>query len=241
MGNNSEYMTLEESAGALSKPVSWVKESICRGELGGMLTRSGWLVSASDLDKLRFSLSPEPEKVVHNLLPNHSPQEQNKPRIQIKKETNLRGGMAGSRPTNKDKELETLDAQVRKLTCQVEVQLLYLKGGQFIWNKLKADKYQLNKDRREHLPKALIIVLDELCATKQKYILLRETNRYKQLLSSLPDWDSRRVSKAIKVVQKEQLKKKPAVTSKTTQVRGIAGYYAGRSLVEKRCWWNEED
>jgi hypothetical protein len=62
---DSEYLTLEESAQKLDSPVSWVKESVCRGKLEGRR----WLVSVRDLDRLPAERSSQPSEVVHDFLP----------------------------------------------------------------------------------------------------------------------------------------------------------------------------
>jgi hypothetical protein len=66
---DSEYLTLEESAQKLDSPVSWVKESVCRGKLGGKLEGRRWLVSVRDLDRLLAERSSQPSEVVHDFLP----------------------------------------------------------------------------------------------------------------------------------------------------------------------------
>lgn len=63
------YLTLEEAAKKVGKPVSWIKNCICRGELDGKLEGRKWLVSVESLHKITpTSPPPKPETVIHNFL-----------------------------------------------------------------------------------------------------------------------------------------------------------------------------
>lgn len=63
------YLTLEEAAKYVGRPVSWVKTCICRGELDGKLEGHKWLVSVESLHKITPTSAPtNPEMVVHNSL-----------------------------------------------------------------------------------------------------------------------------------------------------------------------------
>lgn len=46
------YLTLEEAAKEIDKTVSWIKDSICRGEVDGKLEGRRWLVSVESLHKI---------------------------------------------------------------------------------------------------------------------------------------------------------------------------------------------
>ncbi len=238
-GNDHSYLTLEESSRALGKPVSWIKDVICRGELGGILVGRQWLIAAQGLEKLRLSLPHQPEEAVHNFSSDRPPLKQDrirKPAQRPNPEVPRRAYPAG----NRNKELELMDAEVRSLAAQVEVGLVYLTGGKAIWNKLRKDNYPLSAERRKSLPKNLVNLLEDLQRTKGRYITLRETDRYKKLLRSLPEWNPVRAAWKVKVAQVKRSKSAP-VTIKPVHIGGIKGYYAGDSLAKKRFWFNEED
>jgi hypothetical protein len=63
------YLTLEEAAKNVGRPVSWVKNCICRGELDGKLEGRKWLVSVESLHKITpTSPPPKPETEIHDFL-----------------------------------------------------------------------------------------------------------------------------------------------------------------------------
>ncbi len=68
---DSGYLTIEDTAKKLGRPVSWVKEQICEGKLGATLAGRRWLISPQDCNELLSNNPParEPEKSVHNFLP----------------------------------------------------------------------------------------------------------------------------------------------------------------------------
>ncbi len=240
MGNKNDYLTLEDSAQALGKPTSWMKGIISRGELGAKLSGGRWLIALRDLDKLRADLPPEPETVVHKFLSDNSPPRPD----QIKRSAQRPSFDAVPRKLppagNRNKELEMMDREVRSLVARVEVELACLSGGKAIWNKLRKDGYSLNTERRKSLPKNLVKLLEDLQRTKRRYIPLRETERYKRLLSSSPEWNLVRVAKKVGVAQTKRSKSAPD-TTKAVHIGGIDGYYAGNYLATKRFWFNEED
>ncbi len=80
------YLMLEEAAKNVGKPVSWVKDRICRGELDGKLEGHKWLVSVESLHKIApTSPPPKPETMVHNFLtprPSREDPDEKKPTVQ---------------------------------------------------------------------------------------------------------------------------------------------------------------
>ncbi len=194
-------------------------------------------IRVSNFQELREKLTPEPEKVVHDFLadtPPRKPKNVARPQAPSKSTTSESVRVQDFRSKNTD--LGVLDAKVRNLAAQIEVRLAFLVGGKAVWNKLRADNYKLNKDRRAALPKRIVALLIELQKTKQEYILQRKTDRYKRLLQSLPEWDWRRLSLRIVVVKRERgVVNRP----KGKSVGGVAGY-RGETLSKKRYYWNEE-
>jgi len=72
----SRYLTLDEAAKDVGKPVFWVKDHICRGELAGKLEGRKWLVSVESLQKIvPTSSPPKPETVIHDFLTPRPPRE----------------------------------------------------------------------------------------------------------------------------------------------------------------------
>ncbi len=203
------------------------------------------MIALRDLDKLRVNLPLEPETVVHKFLSDNSPPRPD----QIKRPAQRPSfdAVPRKRPPagNRNKELEMMDAEVRSLVAQMEIELVCLAGGKAIWNKLRKDSYSLSAERRKSLPKNLVKLLEDLQRTKQRYIPLREMERYKRLLSSSPEWNPVRVAKKVEIAQAKRSKStpaaKPPATKPPVHIGGIAGYYAGNYLATKRFWFNEED
>ncbi len=256
MGNKNNYLTLEDSAQLLGKPTSWLKGIISRGEIGAKLSGGRWLIALRDLDKLRANLPLEPETVIHNFLSPPSTKEQQAtpkrkersgPLRQPHREpnsitrANTREGTLNAGGTiDTGEELVSLDAKVKYLTVNIEARLSFVPGGKAIWNKLRRDNYGLHEARKAGLSKKTLQLLDDLRCTKQRYILLRETDRYKWLLGSLPEWDPVRIAKKIEAARTKR-SKSVKVAPKPAQIGGIDGYFTGRWLAEKRYWFNEED
>ena len=256
MGNRNDYLTLEESAQLLGRSSSWIKGIISRGEIGAKLSGGRWLIALRDLDKLRANLPLEPETVIHTFLPPPSTKEplatpkrkeRSGPLRQPHREpisitrTNTREGTPNARGTiDRGEELVSLDAKVKYLTVNIEARLSFVPGGKAIWNKLRRDNYGLHEARKAGLSKKTLQLLDDLRCTKQRYIQLRETDRYKWLLGSLPGWDSARIARTIDEALRKSRKRNATCSQKAKQVGGIEGYHSAR-IAEKRFWFNEED
>jgi hypothetical protein len=239
------YLTSKEAARILGKSVPWVndrvKDLISRGEFEGMLSGRQWLISAEVVNRLKTALPPEPEKVVHNYLSNRPPRKHSRGPKSVRRSSNRKRPTSARKAIYKHENLDTLDLRVKNLATLIEVRLAYVVGGKAVWNRLRQDKYGPNEGRRAKLPKKIVGLLEDLRRTKQKYILLRETGRYKRLLRSLPEWDLNRIARAIEALQKNQTQK-VAGTLQARPVEGIKGYYSGTGTgKEKRYWWNEED
>ncbi len=199
--------------------------------------KNDW-IRVSNFQELREKLTPEPEKVVHDPLadtPLRKPKRVSRPQPTSKSTTTSKSVRVHDF-RSKSTDLGMLDAQVRNLAGQIEVRLAFLVGGKAVWNKLRADNYTLNRDRRAALPKTIVALLIELQKTKQEYILQRKTDRYKRLLQSLPEWDLERIAKAIAAAQK---KRGVVIRPKDVPVGGVEGY-RGETLSRKRYYWNEE-
>lgn len=254
MRKSNDYLTLEQSSQMLGRSVSFLKAILSRGEIRAKLAGGQWLIAAKDLEKLRENLSPQLEKNVHNFLPKRpSPEVKQKPKPILKDETQIRSAPSrnSTRPSGND--LKVLDTTARSLASNIEVHLAFIAGGKAIWNKIKRDRYKLNSVRRETLPEKTVLLLEELQKTKQKYILMRKTDRYKRLLLSMPEWDikriERKVTQALRKANKTN-KKNRRTLPRTMVVEGMPGYYVGgkigyyagpRGEKEKRYWWDEED
>jgi hypothetical protein len=245
VGNNNEYITFEESARMLGKPNSYLKSLMSQGKLGAKLAEGRWWISVKDHEKLRRNLphrnlQQEQGNVVHNFFtdrPSRKPPRNPKP-------TNRSDVRTVETPTHasngKSEELRQLDDRVRNLAAQIAAKLAHVTGGQAVWNKVRADSYKLNKNWRAALPNGVVALLAELQKTKQRYILLREVNRYKGILRSSSDWDLWRAAK-VKQVSSQKLVKERVVgpSRKSERVVGATGY-SGRDLSNKRYYWNEE-
>jgi hypothetical protein len=236
MGKKNDYLTLEDSARLLGKPIDFLKTLISEGKLGAKLAGGRWWISGRDLEELRQNLPSRPEKVVHSFLTDtRSRKPPQKPERLERSSTRVVEAHTHALK-NRGEDLRQLDAKVRNLSSQIEVRLAYVVGGKAVWNKIRADNYKLNKNRRAALPNKIVGLLADLQKTKQRYILLREVKRYKQLLRSLPEWDLRRVAKVIEASQKKRVvppSRKPKLGI------GIEGY-SGRNLSKKRYWFAEE-
>lgn len=237
MGNKNDYMTLEESAQRLGRPLSVLKTVMSEGKISAMLSGGRWLISVRELEKLRASLPPEPMKVVHNQLSRDSPRTYPRTPKLINTRRVPMEPISPLYAPNRCEDVEMLDAKVRNLAAQIEVRLSYLEGGKAVWNRLREDNYKLNSNGRAAMPKDIVSLLDVLRKTKQKYIVVRETDRYKQLLRSLPEWNLKRIAKAQDALDKQRGVVAPAKSSRTG---GIEGFHGG-SISDRRFWFNEED
>ena len=206
-----------------------------------MENKRGW-TKVSNFAELREKLTPEPEKIVHNFLadiPPRKPSRVPKPEP-VSKVSTPSGSVRVHDFRNKHTDLGILDAKVRNLAAQIEVRLAYVQGGKAVWNKIRADHYKLNKNRRAALPNNIVALLADLQETKQRYILLREVKRYKLLLRSLPEWNLARVAN---VIEASQRKRVVAPSQKPKPASGVEGYFSrdfGRDLSKKRYWFAEE-
>lgn len=246
MGNKNDYLTLEDSARMLGRPVSVLKSVLSEGKVSATLSGGRWMISIRDLEKVRESLPSRPapsqsEKVAHDLLPKRPPRRP-RPTPEPVERSNVRVGSERQRePLDRDTDLKQLDATVHGLTARIEVGLAHVVGGGAVWNKIREDKYNLNPARRAALPKKVVGWLADLQKTKQRYILLREVERYKGLLRSLPGWDIGRVARKIEAAQKKRVattppRPKPIANKPITGIEG----YSGARISEKRYYWNEE-
>ena len=197
MGNKNDYLTLEDSARMLGRPVSVLKSVMSEGKIGAKLAGGRWWISLRDIEKIRESLpskpaASQPEEADNDLLPKRPPGRPRRAPEPVER-SNARVGSERKRERlDREANLEKLDATVRGLAAQIEVGLAQVVGGKAVWNKIREDQYNLNPARRAALPKKVVGSLSELQKAKQRYIVLREVPRYKGLLRSLPVWNTRR-------------------------------------------------
>src|SRR5215208_967379 len=152
MGKKNDYLTLEDSARLLGRPNDFLKTLMSEGKLGAKLAGGRWWISVRDLEELRQNLPSGPEKVVHNVLTDTRPRKPpQKPERLDRSSTRVVEAHTHTLK-NKDEELRHLDASVRNLSSQIEVGLAYVVGGKAVWNKIRADNYKLNKNRRAASP-----------------------------------------------------------------------------------------
>ncbi len=129
MGKKNDYLTVEDSAHSLGKPISWMKDIVSRGEIGAKLSGGRWLIALRELDKLRANLPSEPGKAVHDLLAGIPLKEsqhlqQNEPVPKVGKSPAKREGPA----KDKSKELKLryrikdLDKTIRDLDLQIKAE-----------------------------------------------------------------------------------------------------------------------
>jgi len=98
------YLTLEEAAQEVGRTVSWIKDSICRGELDGKLEGRKWLVSVESLHKIApTSSSLKSETVIHNLLTPRPPPEASVEKKPAGQDRPARETTRTSKPTKKSK------------------------------------------------------------------------------------------------------------------------------------------
>ncbi len=199
MGNKNDYLTLEDSARMLGRPVSVLKSVLSEGKVSATLSGGRWMISVRDIEKIRESLpskpvASQPEEADSDLLPKRPPGRPRRAPEPVERSNARVGSERKREPVDRDAELKNLDATVRERTARIEVGLAHVVGGGAVWNKIREDKYDLNPARRAALPKKVVGWLSELREAKQRYIVLWEVKRYKGLLQSLPGWDIRRVA-----------------------------------------------
>ena len=223
MGCKNDYLTLEESARVLGRPVSFLKGALSEGKLGAKLAGGRWLISARDLEGLRRNLSPKPVRTVRDSEGGDAP---GKSGLASRPPTGSRTG-AGPVSTgdaaSRAKYLQVLDVRVRDLADLIEVELAYLVERKAVWDKVRADNFALNTALRAQLPNSLVSLLDDLRKTKQEYILLRQSERYKGLLRALPEYDYERVAKALG----GQPQKRGMAPTEPKPPGGIGGFFEG--------------
>jgi len=66
-----DYLTLEQVAQRIGRPVAWLKERLCREELETRLQKGQWLVSVRYLDEEFAPVAPQ-QRVIHNPLADKS-------------------------------------------------------------------------------------------------------------------------------------------------------------------------
>ena len=128
VGNKNDYLTLEESARVLGKPVSSLKTCISEGKVSAKLAGGRWLISVRNLDKLKRSLPPQVEKTVHSFLAGIPAKEQQRvPRTKPKTKTNdtsQKRSQASNVPRTKsefEKRIKDLNKQIREIREQIGV------------------------------------------------------------------------------------------------------------------------
>lgn len=78
MGNKNDYLTLEDAARMLGRPLVVLKRAISDNRITQTYTRGHWSIRVRDLEGLRQGLPPEPERAVHNSLPDGTPKKPSK-------------------------------------------------------------------------------------------------------------------------------------------------------------------
>ena len=237
VGNKNDYLTLEESARMLGKPVSVLKNALAEGKLGARLAGGRWLIGVRDLEELSRKLPSRPGKAGGSVDASGTPaiSERGPRPIVVPSGGSTPVGTGDSARRGKD--MEALDSRVRSLAARIEVALAYLGRGHrnAVWDKLRADSYEPNGSLRAALPGGLLGLLDDLKRTKQEYISLRETGRYRRLLRSLPGYDHDRVDNIIEAQQQ----KRSTASQGARPVGGIDGY-GGGNLSKKGYWGGKE-
>ena len=66
MGNKNDYLTLEDSARMLGRPLSVVKRVLTNNNISQTYREGHWSIKVRDMEKLRENLPPESEKTVDN-------------------------------------------------------------------------------------------------------------------------------------------------------------------------------
>ncbi len=236
VGNKNDYLTLEESARLLGRPVSVLKSALAEGKLGAKLAGGRWLISVRDLEELRQKLPCQKENVGSGFDANGTPATSkgaSRPIVPSARRTPVGTG----KPARKRKDMEELDGRVRSLAGQIEVALAYLARRQrnAVWDKLEADNYKPRESLRAALPGGLVSLLDDMKRTRQEYISPREMSRYRRLLRSLPAYDHDRLDGIIEAQQQ----KGSTVPQEAKSAGGIDGYCGG-NLSKKGYWGGKE-
>ena len=233
MGKN-EYYTIEEAASYLDKPVRWVRGKIWGGEVSARTEGAGWLILRREIHSLHarhpqaFQETSQTKVVVHNFL-----HDRTKPLSSKKIEPSTKFSSSSSlRRTAVD--MKELEKEVKELASRIEVELISLLGGKAIWGRIKQDRFKPNKKQMSQLPDKLQALLRKLRRIKQEFILRKQTEFYRQILLSMPEWNSKSVDKFSKTQSELSNRKKVKLA------KGIEGYYGGEGAAQKRYWWNEE-
>src|SRR5215217_8932729 len=102
MGNKNDYLTLEDSARMLGRPVSVLKSVMNENNITQTYREGRWSIKLRDLEKVRESLppqivSPRTELAVHDFLPKRPPRSPRRtPEPVERSDTRV-----GSKPTSK--------------------------------------------------------------------------------------------------------------------------------------------
>ena len=224
MGNKNDYLSLEESARLLGRPVSFLKNVLSEGKLSAKLAGGRWLVSVRDLERLRQTLSSEAGRVARDFDAVGTPPRPGRASRPSNGSSTGAEAVGTGDAASRAEYLKVLDARVRDLADQIEVELAYLVNRRVVWDKLRADNFDLSRALRAQLPNSVVRLLESLRSTKQEYIVLRQTSRYKGLLKALPEYDYERVAQVVGVRQQ-----KPDMAPPVSKpIGGIDGYFDGR-------------
>lgn len=115
MGNQNDYLTLEESARMLGRPVSMLKSVISEGKLNAKLSGGRWLISVRDLEIVQQELSPQPEKVAQNSLSDRPEVPQRSSTSQVASgRSSTRTGVDGDQRNARDRRNGAVSEETRK-------------------------------------------------------------------------------------------------------------------------------
>jgi hypothetical protein len=129
VGNKNDYLTLEESALTLGRPVSFLTATISEGKLSAKAAGGRWLISLRDLDKLKRSLPPDPERIVPDFISDIPPKKpqpipSTKPTIKTRDTPAAKSGASNSTPTESEprRRMKDLDKQIRGINEQIKAE-----------------------------------------------------------------------------------------------------------------------
>jgi hypothetical protein len=225
VGNKNDYLTLEEAARMLGRPVSSLQGVMSEMKLTAKLAGGCWQISVRDYEKLRENLPPEPEKVVHNFLSERSEKPQRNSTFQVTsrqdstrvsarkdKESNSANERSDLYETRKQLRIKALETEIRIIRPALE-RIIRQRQAAI----LRGNVPPMNRPSKD---------------------LLRKWRKLQDELDRLqgkPKWDKH-------ITRKGASKKVEKPNKKGRNTGGIKGYYAGPEAIRgKRYWFNEED
>jgi excisionase family DNA binding protein len=231
---NRDYLTIEETAGKLGRPATWVKEQICEGKLGATLAGRQWLIPSPEVHALMTdnSLPHQPSNVVHNFLPDRpakkfydSRNDERASRSNSRSEATERSrkpppSSKNSRAKKRKGSRPTLIQKIKKLDRKFDQQCTELRTAML--------EYRVAVESgKEVKPPRNLLRQWKSAKAELKFLVAKATSKGLVLPSDLHIYKV--LAQEAETVKKSVVDTKPTRAKPATTAAGIDGYYGGPS------------